>query len=873
MSGGGTQQADIHLAVIVRGEAGSLVSATLGALAQQSFPGWHLTIVSDQPAANEWPDDRVDWLRTGAPDLLAEANRLLIAGPGLWLGLLEAGDTMAEDALVRIVHEASGHPGWIALYTDEDSLDDAGVTGAPFYKTDFNIDLLRSAPFAVGGLMLTRKDAFAELGGYQADMEGLENFDLSLRLYEKGGRGAIGHIADILYHRYRFGGHCLRAADELAQARQRSLLAHLARTGQLADIGEGYLQGTYHLRYRHPGQPLVSVIIPTKNQQHFLERCLVTLLEKTAYPNIEVLVVDNGSTEADAQAYLAALEGADARIRVITSPGPFNFSALNNRAAEQARGDYLLLLNNDTAVLQADWLDEMMAHGQRAEVGIVGARLIYPTGSIQHAGVILGINNSPADHIYIGSDPCELGYFGRLQLTQDLSAVSGACLLVRKSIYDQVGGLDERDFQVSYNDIDLCLKVRELGLEVVWTPFATLLHEGSASQQADIEQSAQTDRQRRFQAERQHFYSKWRRIIPFDPAYNRNLSLRGRHSEVEGEPLLRLAPDDRSVPRILAHPGDRAGSGEYRVIAPMRALNRAGRAHGLDSSRYLGIPELLRFEPDSIILQRQIEDRNLIRIEDYGRNCKAFKVFELDDLLFNPPVRHVASAQIAGLPELKKRLRKAIGLCDRLVVSTEYLGEALREYATEIVVCPNYIEAARWQGLRPQARAGGKPRVGWAGSLGHEGDLEIIVDVVRATAHEADWVFLGHCPEALRPLVEYHPLVPLDEYPAKLAALGLDLAVAPLEDVPFNHAKSHLRLLEYGMLGYPVICSDVTPYRGDFPVERVRNRHKDWLDAVRTHLAAGDALRRRGAALREQVERHWLLEQNLDRWLAVWLPA
>ncbi|MBK6741807.1 MAG: glycosyltransferase [Hydrogenophilales bacterium] len=731
---------------------------------------------------------------------------------------------------------------------------------------------MRAASFAVGGLLLVGRTTFDAVGGYRPAMDGIEQFDFCLRLYEHGGECAIGHVPELLYHRYSWGGHSTRSLEEIEQARLGALAEHLDRIGQPARIEEGYIGGTYHLRHIHEARPLVSIIIPTKNQCEFLERCISTLLAKTLYANYEVLVVDNGSTETAALDYLSRLDSVDERIRVIAYPGLFNFSAMNNRAAEEARGEYLLLLNNDTAILHDDWLDEMLSHGQRSDVGVVGARLIYPSGKVQHAGVILGLNNTPAEHIYIGADLDDLGYFGRLQLTQDVSAVSGACLLVRKLVYDQLGGLDETNFQVSYNDIDLCLKVRQVGLLVVWTPFATLLHEGSASQLANTEQTQQTEKQRRFLAERGTFYDKWPRQIAFDPAYNRNFSLRTRRPEIEAEPMLRLAPSDRNRPRILAHTGDRAGSGEYRVMAPMRQLNRAGRVYGLETDRYLGIPELLRFEPDSIVLQRQIEPRNIERIEGYRRHGKAFTVFELDDLLFNPPVRHVASAQIASLPELKKRLRKAIGLCDRLMVSTDYLADAMREYATEIVVCPNYIEAARWCGLTLKRQRGAKPRVGWAGSFGHEGDLEIIVDVVKATASQAEWVFLGYCPESLKGHVEFQPIVALADYPAKLASLDLDLAVAPLEDVPFNHAKSHLRLLEYGILGYPVICSDITPYRGDYPVHRVRNRHKDWLEAIHDMLTNSIRLAQAGDALRAHVEEHWLLENNLDRWQAAWLP-
>lgn len=863
---------NFHLAVIVSEGHEPLLGATLASMATQTHASWRLSLLAPTTAPMAADDARIDSHAGEAGSMLALASRLLAEGQGDWVGLIEAGDLLDGHALECIARVSDRHPEWQALYTDEDSLDDTGATGAPFHKSDFNIDMLRAASFAVGGLFLARRSVFAELTGFQQEMDGVEQFDLCLRVYEHGGEHAIGHVAECLYHRHVQGGHCEESREAVEAARLRALDGHLRRLGQPADIREGYIAGTYHLRHRHDARPLVTIIIPTRNQVDFLKRCLDTLLAKTAYAEYEVLVMDNGSDEPSAIAYLADLSAMDARIRVIPHPGTFNYAAMNNRAAAQAMGDYLLLLNNDTAVLHDDWLDEMLAHAQRPDVGIVGARLIYPSGKIQHAGVILGLNNTPAEHIYIGAELDDMGYFGRLQLTQDLSAVSAACLLVRKSVYDQVGGLDENAFKVSYNDVDLCLKVRGAGLLVVWTPFATLLHEGSASQLAGTETALKPEKERRFLAERAAFYDKWPEWVAFDPAYNRHFSLRGRRPEIEAETMLCLDRELRDRPRILAHTADRAGSGEYRVMAPMRQLNRAGLTHGLATDRYLGIPELFRFAPDSIVLQRQIEPRNIERIEAYRRHTRAFTVFELDDLLFNPPVRHVASAQIANLPELKKRLRRAIGLCDRLVVSTEYLADALSDYASDIVVCPNYIEAAKWAHTRPRRGRGGKPRVGWAGSLGHAGDLEILVDVVKATLDDAEWVFLGYCPKSLEGKVESHPLVPLADYPAALASLDLDLAVAPLEDVPFNHAKSHLRLLEYGILGYPVVCSDITPYRGDYPVRRVRNRHRDWLDAIQAYLADLSMLAEAGDSLRDHVQRNWLLENNLTRWQEAWLP-
>ena len=278
-------------------------------------------------------------------------------------------------------------------------------------------------------------------------------------------------------------------------------------------------------------------------------------------------------------------------------------------------------------------------------------------------------------------------------------------------------------------------------------------------------------------------------------------------------------------------------------------------------------------EPDTILLQRQVDPSQLELMERYIRHSKAFRVYEIDDLITNIPIRSIRKQHFVEQKDLHKRFRKGISMCDRFIVSTDFLADAYKGYINDIRVVPNYIERARWGGLEPARLRLAKPRVGWAGSITHDGDLAVIVDVVKATSKEVDWVFLGMCPEEIRPYVaEFQHGVNLEEYPAKLASLDLDLAVAPLEDVPFNHGKSHLRLLEYGVLGYPVICTDITPYRGDYPVTRVANRFKDWVEAIRSHVADRDELARRGDVLRDYINANWILEDHIDAWAEAWLP-
>jgi hypothetical protein len=366
-------------------------------------------------------------------------------------------------------------------------------------------------------------------------------------------------------------------------------------------------------------------------------------------------------------------------------------------------------------------------------------------------------------------------------------------------------------------------------------------------------------------------YARWMPRIARDPAYNRNLSSHGLGFAVETEGPPTWDPEFRPRPRVLVHPADREGCGEYRMIAPCRALLRSGLLHCHETMRLYTAPEVARMAPDSIVFQRQLEWHQIEVIERVKNTSPALRVFELDDLITNLPLKSVHRKTMA--PDIRDRLKKALSLCDRLVVSTEPLARQYRKLCDHTVILPNRLEKQRWLGLSPTRRLDGKPRVGWAGALGHMGDLMLMESVIEATAKEVDWVFFGMCPDKLRRFVaEYHEWVPLHDYAEKLAALDLDLAVAPLEHNPFNEAKSNLRLLEYGVLGYPVLCTAIFPYQCRLPVSRVANRHHSWIRAIRDMVADREACRRAGERLRDAVVKDWMLEDHLDEWEKAWLP-
>lgn len=856
----------------MQGMDGTRMCVIIDAGAKQETGGLAATLQSviEQSIA---PDVLVITQAESRPDLPGSVRHATGSGPtseilrkaskaDQWLVVLKPGDLMAQEACARILAFADTHEACSLLYADETQLDDNGAPSAPQLKPDFDIDHLRSRPY-LGRFLVMRRTEFLELGGLDDSLQAEVHHDYAFRFFERFGAGAIGHLSHLLFH----GRQHTPATPAALQA---VLEAHLRRSGIEASVDPGLLPDSLRVRYRHAGAPMVSIIIPTKNQQAMLARCIETLTSQTTYTNYELLIVDNQSDEADARAYISGIEGLGLpQLRVLHYDHPFNYSTVNNFAAREARGEYLVLLNNDTAILDGSWLEALLNHAQRPEVGIVGAKLLFPDGRIQHGGVILGLRG-PADHPFIGEPMNATGYGGRLMLDQQYSAVTAACLMIRKSIYDEVGGLDEEAFKVSYNDVDLCLKVRTEGYSVVWTPYAQLMHVANVSQKAE-DPAKQEAKQARFASEQREMYRRWMPWIKADPAYNSNLRLKGTGFELESNPVFRPAP--QGLKKLLAHNGDIWGSGLYRMIAPATVLAEEGLIAGGCYSDYFMPAEVAKIDPDVIVLQRQTSDTQIAGAADYRSYSRAKLIFELDDYLPNVPVSNMHKKNLPV--DLVRRLRKAMGICDRIVVSTEPLREAMLPFHDHIVVLPNYLPKKLWGSIPERAAPDftRKPRVGWAGGSSHTGDLRMIADVVRALADRVDWIFFGMKPDGIDDCIaEFHPGVHLGQYPAKLASLDLDLALAPLEDNFFNECKSNLRLLEFGICGYPVIATDLEPYRCGFPVTLVGNRFRDWVSLIEDKLADRAALYDEGIALQRFVRENWMLEgERLLQWRAGWL--
>ncbi len=496
----------------------------------QIYPHWQLCIADDlstdgaiRPILERYAaqDQRIKvGFRTENGHISAASNTAIAMAQGEWIAFLDHDDLLSEQALFWIVDAINRCPHIRMIYSDEDKINDEGIRFHPYFKCDWNPDLLYSHNmFCHLGVYHT--DLVVRVGGLRLGFEGSQDHDLTLRCSELIAANHIHHIPRVLYH---WRAHAASTASSTAAkpyaeiAGVRAINDHFERIGVRATAEfTGYC---YRVRYALPDKlPLVSLIIPTRNGFAFLRKCIGSILEKTTYPEYEILVVDNGSDEQETLRYLGAL-GLHERIRVIRDDRPFNFSGLNNEAVKLARGELIGLINNDIEVISPDWLSEMVSHATRPEVGAVGARLWYSNDTLQHGGVILGVG-VVAGHAHKHLAKSNAGYMGRAGCIQSFSAVTAACLLVRKSIYESLGGLNESHLQVAFNDVDFCIRVREAGFRNIWTPYAELYHHESATRGFDVT----PEKIARYEREVAYMRSRWSHVIEADPAYSPNLTI------------------------------------------------------------------------------------------------------------------------------------------------------------------------------------------------------------------------------------------------------------------------------------------------------------------------------------------------------------
>ena len=496
----------------------------------QIYTNWELCIADD---ASSDPSGRQALARLASQDsrikivhrpqnghISAASNSAMGLVQGEWTALMDQDDLLPIHALAWVADAINRHPDIQLIYSDEDKIDDADRRFDPYFKPDWNVDLFRSQNM-FSHLGVYRTNLLRDVRGFREGFEGAQDYDVVLRCIERIRPDQIHHIPKVLYHWRVHADSTASSTDAKPYAQiagARALEEHFARSGikgRVEHVGNGY-----RVHYDLPdAMPLVSLIIPTRNAKELVRQCIDSIVELTTYRNYEIILIDNGSDDPDSIDYFTSL-AARPNFRVIRDDGEFNYSALNNAAVRQARGDIVGLINNDIEVITPDWLSDMVSIASQPGVGAVGARLWYPDNTLQHGGVILGIGGV-AGHSHKRLPKERRGYFERAALMQSFSAVTAACLVIQKRHYLSVGGLNEVNLKVAFNDVDFCIRLREVGLRNVWTPYAELFHHESATRGDDI----QPEKQRRFESEVRYMKTHWGDALNRDPAYNPNLTL------------------------------------------------------------------------------------------------------------------------------------------------------------------------------------------------------------------------------------------------------------------------------------------------------------------------------------------------------------
>lgn len=770
---------------------------------------------------------------------------------------VQAGDLLHQQALLMLAEAKAVNPQAKAFYFDEDVQTDATKI-KPILKPDINIDLLRSYPY-VGKMIGFEVSTLIEQGVNIYSYGEFFSIAALLNSIKDNGLNAVGHIDKIGFRTSVSSLGWLTSAN--VNNYQRLISAHLSDLNVAANVEVMQINGNGALTidYQNSGNFTSSIIIIANNDVKAFSSCIQKLLEITDCVGYEIVIVSHDALKSEMQSYLMQLNSLDiTQIKICHWQGEYSWPAMNNMAVNESSGDVLVFLNPDILIVDANWLSKLTSYVSRPEVGIVGPKIINQKAQVCSAGIVLGMNGC-VGRIFEGESAAAAGYLNRLQVDNNVSALSHECLLVKKALFNDVQGFNCTDFAKGYSEIDLALKLTQQGYYHVLVPSVRVVQLELGEQVARSGDTGLYDA----------FYERWLPALHSDPAYNRYLS---RHSPgFELSPYLanvRRPLPGKPLPVVLANNIDRQGCGYYRVLHPFKALANELYIDGGTSDAIFNIPDLAEFQPDTILLQPGTR-RGLSQYMEKLRKFSSAKiVLDYDDYLPNIPVRSMVRRVIKQ--DIIKDIRKDCSLADWIVVSTEALAEEFSRFSDRIQVAPNGLSREIWGNLKSQRRTGTKIRVGWAGGSTHTGDLAILKPLMKLFENEVQWVFMGMKPQGIE--CEFHPGVPIEVYPEKLASLDLDLALVPLEINQFNICKSNLRLLELGACGVPVICTDIEPFRCGLPVTRVNNEFSAWAKAIKDHLHNPDMLSVMGDRLRESISASWMLEGPLlETWKKAWV--
>lgn len=858
--------------LIIRLPAGSegLLADTLDSLDQQINTDFQLDIFTTLPSPDGLDDiPNIDWHTITAANEIKSTIDFIVKAKNLdWVIELPVGAQLDILLLWRTAYEIRKAPDARAFFFDDDCCNSKGDRLTPRFKPGVNIAALQSADLA--GPICVRTDTWLASGGASQHNES-PWFQKLLQVSDSTGWDSIKHIPDILIT-YFNNFPTNRESCQLA-------LADSLKTKGVESEIKSITSESWGVRYALKNPPPVTIAILSTGQLELASRCLTSALQSTHYPAYELLIVTNrvdGDLDFDRWLSDIQTKPQSRLIRTVYVDSDANHAARCNAAVASSENELIVLAREETVFVQDIWLEELVRSFQQSDI-VAASPLIHQAGDakILASGRTLGLLGESASPYAGIASLGEAGYLDCLQITRDCSALPSSCFLTRKTAYLNVGGMDEIKLGDHFADIDLGLKFRKNNHRLISHPRASVVYGGESSQY-DLKE--RTEAAIKNIAARQTLRQHWGRDAVVDPYWNVNLSLSSTKPLPETEYRAQWQYLPSNKPRILAHPLGN-GQGDYRVTSPLSAVRKAGLASECvwrqkitNSVRYFTAAEISRLAPTTVITQNYIHDIALSVLDDWNSlKNRPFIVYVLDDLINDLDKTNPFRKFIP--PNARSRLKYALTNCDRLVVSTDFLAESYQHFIKDIIVVPNRLEKGIWLPLDSQKRTSKKPRVGWAGGTTHEGDLILLKEIIEQTREEVDWIFFGMCPDKIRPLLaEFHDIVPIGEYPSYLASLNIDIAVAPLAISPFNQGKSNLRLLEYGALGIPVVCTDIDPYRNS-PACRVENSAKAWVAALRERIYDVEGREKEGMLMRDWVHRSYLLEDHLNEWLSAHLPS
>jgi O-antigen biosynthesis protein len=835
------------------------VRSTVASVQQQIYPHWELCIAISLGASAEiktcisdlaLKDARIKLISSQFEGNLADLSNqalAMVSPKSDWLLKLNATNIIANYAIYTPAKAINSQKNSQIIYADEDTLDAQGLRSNPYFKPDWNLDLHLSHNL-IGRFGIYRTSLVQEVGGYQVNMAEAMDFDLSLRCVERVAPEHIVHLPYVLFHS--------STAAPVSDAGVQVLNAHFGRQHMAAtaeNIGHGY-----RIHHALPADlPLVSLIIPTRNGLSLLRQCINSIRQKTSYPHYEIIVVDNGSDDSEILAYFKDL-ALMPQIRILRIDAPFNYSALNNAAVKVAKGELIGLVNNDIEVISSGWLDELVSHALRPDVGAVGARLWFPDDTLQHGGVVLGVHGWAAhahNHLPRGS----LGYHGRMALVSEFSAVTGACLLVRKSSYEAVGGLNEEALKISCNDVDLCLKLKKIGLRNVWTPFADLYHHESATRGFEDTPAKKA----RFAGELAYMRQHWGEELQSDSTYSPNLTLDAQDFGLAWPPRLsaltrevaihsgqapmhqRLAQLAKGTKRV-AYFAENVHSSTFRYRAANMAdvLNTAWTNNKQDTSAACFFSSDLQYaadiveSADMLVISRARYDLDIAQfIQQFKTQLK--KVwFDIDDWVFDTQQidlimstqgQHPSDEVLNYWHAVVSRMAQTMRLCDGVITTNSFLASKISKFIDlPVKIIPNFANAQQLEVSKPiydrklvqSLNANEKIKLGYfSGSASHNRDFAMIIPALESVLlwdPRVELVLVGPVElgasfeSQFSNRIKRHAFTDFVTLQKLIGAVDFNLV--PLLANEFTDCKSELKFVDAALVGTLTIASPAYAY-------------------------------------------------------------